>query len=223
MKTASIQEEANQHDTVSTTLEELFRLSRAVRRSGILRRFVKIGYYVEYDENGVNLTEEFRNGVERLVQFRLKHAPASEDLKRRLVDTICLRQQHFAHLRAKWEKAKPKPSDTITAPVTKKSALGATSSVTGSIPSSTNKMRKKEMIATPIPVPSMMTATTAKAQCVRRERSIESAVNMEHEEVECSHDDLPLAPKIPVHAVEYECPFCYMVCSSREFSGERWK
>jgi hypothetical protein len=223
MKTESIQEEANQHDTVSTTLEELFRLSRAVRRSGILRRFVKIGYYMEYDENGVNLTEEFRNGVERVVQFRLKHAPASEDLKRRLVDTICLRQQHFAYLRAKWEKAKPKPRDTITAPVITKSTLGATFSVRGSIPSSTNKMPKKEMIATRTPVRSMMTATTAQPQRVRRERSIKSAVSMEHEEVEYSHNNLPLPPKIPLHAVEYECPFCYMVCSSGEFSGERWK
>ncbi|GFF71184.1 hypothetical protein IFM62136_08022 [Aspergillus lentulus] len=149
--------------------------------------------------------------------------PLSEDLKRRLVDTICLRQQHFAYLRAKWEKAKPKPSDTITAPVITKSALGATFSVTGSISSSTHKLRKKEMIATQIPVPSMMTATTAQAQRVRRERSIQSAVSKEHEEVECSHDNLPLPPKIPLHADEYECPFCYMVCSSGEFSGERWK
>jgi hypothetical protein len=69
----------------------------------------------------------------------------------------------------------------------------------------------------------MMTATTAQTQRVRRERSIRSAVSMEHEEVEYSHDSLPLPPRIPLHAVEYECPFCYMVCSSGEFSGERWK
>jgi hypothetical protein len=68
-----------------------------------------------------------------------------------------------------------------------------------------------------------MTATTARPERVRAVRSLKSAVSAEDEDVECSQEDLPLPPKVPPGATEYECPFCYMVCSSLEFSGERWK
>jgi hypothetical protein len=212
-------DETNQNTLVSETLEELFRLSRAVRRSGILRRFVKIESYIEIDESGVNLTEEFRRGVERLLEFRLKDSAASQRLRECVVDTICLRQQHFAYLQAKWAKGTVRQTALNPAPVQPRSSLGATFSVRGSIKSSPRRTKKKE----PVAVPTVMTATTARPERMKVARSLKSAVSADHEDVECSQEDLPSPPIIPPGAREYECPFCYVVCSSSEFSGERWK
>ncbi|KAL4779146.1 hypothetical protein BJX76DRAFT_99189 [Aspergillus varians] len=223
MKAAGIQQKEDQHGAVNEALSELFRLSRAFRRSGILRRFVKIGSYIEYDENGVNLTEEFRKGVERVVEYRLKDSSAGNNLQRRVVDTICLRQQHFAYLRAKWEKGKIKPQENVPTPMVPKSTLGATFSVIGSISSTGKATRRKKTVAPPVAVQSVMTATTAQPERAKRVRSIKSTASIEHQEVECNQDDLPLPPKVPLHALEHECPFCYMVCSSADFSGDRWK
>jgi hypothetical protein len=219
MKTANHQGKTDRDNSVSDTLEDLFRLSRAIRRSGILRRFVKIESYIEFDENGVNLTDEFRKGVERLLAFRLKDSPASQILRERVVNTICLRQQHFAYLRAKWENGTVRPAANSPAPVQPRSSLGATFSVRGSIASSPSPDKKKEGVS----IPTIMTATTAQPERVKLARSIKSAVSVEHEEFECNEEDLPLPPKVPPDAAEYECPFCYMVCPSSEFWGERWK
>ncbi|KAL3477431.1 hypothetical protein BJX99DRAFT_257460 [Aspergillus californicus] len=222
MQQARYREQADQHGAVGETLEELFRLSRAIRRSGILRRFVKVGSYVEYDEYGVNLTDEFRKGVERIIDFRLKGSRASHDLQQRVVDTICLRQQHFAYLRAKWEKGKPTSSVEIAAPALSRSTLGATFSVTGPVSLTASKTRKKELV-TVRQVASVMTATTAQPDRMKRARSIKSAISVADAEVECNQEALPLPPKVPLNAVEHECPFCYMVCPLEDLSGDRWK
>ncbi|KAL2818529.1 hypothetical protein BDW59DRAFT_152021 [Aspergillus cavernicola] len=171
-------------DAVGEGLEGLFRLSRAVRRSGILRRFVKVASYVEYDENGVNLTEGFRKDAERIIEFRLKHSAASQSLQRRIVDTVCLRQQHFAYLRAKWEKGRGKREDTNASfSMLPKSALKATFSATGSISSSASKSKRKKAVNLPMVVPSMLTATTAQPERIRRAYSIKSANNTRQDEV----------------------------------------
>ncbi|KAL4884462.1 hypothetical protein BJY04DRAFT_8981 [Aspergillus karnatakaensis] len=222
--TTSLNQKPDQEKPVDKDLVNLFRLSRAIRRSGILRRFVKIGSYVEYDDNGVNLTEEFRKGAEKIIHFRLRQCPASQGLQQRVVDTICIRQQHFSYLKVKWEKGKSKPAGRADAapPTVPRSMLGATLSVSGSLVFARSKTQMKmSPVAVPLHVPSMMTATTAQPDRMKKPRSVKSAQSAEHDEVQCNIDDLPLPPKVPTSAVEYECPYCYMVCSSGEFSGER--
>ncbi|KAL4983893.1 hypothetical protein BDW68DRAFT_25946 [Aspergillus falconensis] len=215
-------EDTSPHDAVNETLEELFRLSRAVRRSGVLRRFVKIGSYVEYDGGGVNLTEEFRKGVERIVDFRLRGSRSSAELKQRVVDTVCLRQQHFAYLRAKWEKGKVTSTINTVTPQLPRSTLGATFSVTGSMSSGVAKRKQTAPVAA-IQAHSVMTATTAQAGRIKQVRFLKSTPSVDEVKVEYNPNDLPIPPKIPANTVEYECPFCYMVCPSVNYVGERWK
>ncbi|KAL5341980.1 hypothetical protein BJX70DRAFT_357494 [Aspergillus crustosus] len=223
VKTGRVSQQAGQRDAFSEVLKDLFRLSRAIRRSGVLRRFVKLGAYIEYDEDGLNLTKAFRDGAERIVEFRLKHSQASETLQQRVVDTVCLRQQHFAYLSAKWEKGKAELRKTIKAPVMPRSTLGATLSVTGTVTSNTTKQGKKRPAAVPLHLRSLMTATTAQPNLVKRVHSLKSTASMENVELEWKQTDLPPPPKLPPGAMEYECPFCYMVCSAGEFLGDRWK
>src|SRR5262249_3230712 len=147
-------------DAISEILDHLFRLSRAVRRSGLLRRFVKVATYIDYDEDGVNLTEEFRKGVERILEFRLKHSRASQDLRKRIVDTICLRQQHFSYLRARKAKNTPINKNINNSQSAPKSTLGVTFSVTGSLSPSAAKKTPRQLLRSPKVGPSILTATT---------------------------------------------------------------
>jgi hypothetical protein len=207
-------------DAISGTLDGLFRLSRAIRRSGILRRFVKVSNYIEYDESGVSLTEEFRKGVERIIEFRLKPSKASPDLQKRIVDTICLRQQHFSYLRAR--KAKDTLiNKNINRPQSgSKSTLGATFSVTGSLSPSTAMRTSRTLPRDPGVDPSILTATTVQPNRITKAYSIKSAKDTQ---VICSDVDLPPPPKAPDYLKEFECPYCFLVCSVEELSGEIWK
>jgi hypothetical protein len=207
-------------DTISETLDGLFSFSRAVRRSGILRRFVKVATYIEYGENGENLTEEFRKGVERIIEFRLKPSKASQDLRKRIVDAICLRQQHFSYLRAR--KAKNTPINKNTnSPQPASKTLRATSRATSSIsPSPVREIFKR------LPRcgrPSILTATTAQHDQITKVHSVKSAKDTQDRAVVCSDADLPPPPKAPGDLKEFECPYCFLVCSAEELSGERWK
>jgi hypothetical protein len=210
-------------DTISENLDRLFRLSRAVRRSGILRRFVKVATYIEYGENGANLTEEFRNGIEKIIEFRLKPSKASQDLRKRIVNTICLRQQHFSYLRARKAKNTPIIKNANNPQSVPKSTLGATLSVTGSVSPSTAKNAPRKWPRSPGPGPSILTATTVQPDPITTAHSVKSAKDNQDPEMVCSDADLPPPPKAPNHLKEFECPYCFLVCSAEELGGERWK
>ncbi|KAF9890253.1 hypothetical protein FE257_006165 [Aspergillus nanangensis] len=209
---------------ITKVLDELFRLSCAIRRSGALRRFVKVANYVEYDEGGLNLTEEFRKGAAAIVAWKLKDSIASISLQKRIVDTICLRQQHFAYLRARQKKNRRRDETVgIGHPMAPSSTLSATFSVTGSLSSKPSEKPAKKSTNGPIVNPSVLTATTAQPDRAKAAYSIKSYNHNEEYEVNCSADDLPPPPKIPLRTTEYECPYCFLACPLREFSGERWK
>ncbi|KAH8692087.1 hypothetical protein BGW36DRAFT_386928 [Talaromyces proteolyticus] len=210
-------------DVISEILDGIFRFSRAVRRSGILRRFVKLASYVEYDENGVNLTEGFRKGAERIIDFRLKDSRASNSLKSRIVDSICLRQQHFSYLRARKAKNTPINNNTNKQSPAPKSTLSATFTVTGSVSPSKPNKRPRKSPRDPRMNLSLLTATTVEPDRMPKAYSIKSAENSEGDDVKYDDLDIPAPPKAPDHLNEFECPYCFLVCSVGELTGERWK
>ncbi|KAL4898869.1 hypothetical protein BDW74DRAFT_184293 [Aspergillus multicolor] len=221
----TMNEEADANSAVGDALDELFRLSRAIRRSGILRRFVKIDSFIEYDEDGVNLTEGFRTGVERLIRFRLRDSMASEGLRQRVLETVCLRQQYFAYLRKKWGTRQKDKTNKMSPPSTlpSKPSLGVTYSVTGSTPPSGRTIKQKNFARATQAVTTILTATTAQPGRIEEVRSLKSAIQTPEDEVLCSEQDLPLPPKIPFRCTEFECPFCFLVCSTDVFNGEQWR
>lgn len=179
--------------------------------------------YIDYDEYGVNLTEAFRKGVERIIEFRLKHSKASQDLQNRIVDTICLRQQHFSYLRSRRAKnASLNRSINEPRPVIK-SSLGTTFSVTGSVSPSEAKENPKKKLRAPQGNQSILTATTAQPDRITKAYSIQSADDIQDPDIVYSDADLPPPPKGLDHLKEFECPYCFLVCSTEEVSGERWK
>ncbi|KAJ5707613.1 hypothetical protein N7488_007414 [Penicillium malachiteum] len=83
-------------ESVEAILDQLFRFSRAVRRSGTLHRLVKIANHIEFDADGVNLTATFQAGISRLVEHYLRGCSASEELRERLVNSDVEFQYHDA-------------------------------------------------------------------------------------------------------------------------------
>jgi hypothetical protein len=172
----------------------------------------------------VNLTEEFRKGAERIIEFRLKPSKASQDLQKRIIDTICLRQQHFSYLRARKAKNMPINKNIGKPQSVPKSTLGATFSITGSLSqSSTGKKPPKKLPRGPGFSPSILTATTVQPDRMTKAHSIKSREDTRDHNVVCNDADLPPPPKGPDHVREFECPYCFLVCSAEELSGERWK
>lgn len=212
-------------DELGDTLDQLFRFSRAVRRSGILRRFVKVATYTEFDANGVNLTEEFRKGAESVIELRLRNSMASTELKRRLVETVCLRQQHFSYLRARRAKNTPGPDPHPAPSAVPRSTLGA-SSVSIRTPVSASTRRKsytQRSGAASKAEPSVMTATTLQSDRLPTLYSVKSAAVEEEAIVTLDDLYLPQSPRVPRNAREYECPYCYLVYSVEEYGGQKWK
>ncbi|GKZ59151.1 hypothetical protein AnigIFM49718_005012 [Aspergillus niger] len=208
---------------VSETLDGLFRLSRAIRRSGILRRYVKVGNYVEFDENGVNLTEAFRNGAKTLIEFRMKESKASNGLRERIINTVCLRQQYFSYLKAKKATNAPISGADQSHQSTPRSALRATASVTGSLTSKAQGAARQQSSPMRRPGPSTMTATTAQPDRIPKAYSVKSAHEQQTYDVDCNDADIPPPPNVSGNRKESECPYCFLACSKEELSGRRWK
>ena len=170
----------------------------------------------------MNLTEEFRKGVERIIEFRLKRSKASQDLQKRIIDTICLRQQHFSYLRTRKAKNIPLNQNIDNTQSVPKSTLGATFSVTGSLSPSTGKKPPRKLPRGGF-APSILTATTVQPDRITKAHFVKSVEDTQDHGVECSDADLPPPSKAPGHVKEFECPYCFLVCSTAELSGERWK
>ncbi|GES60153.1 phosphatases II [Aspergillus terreus] len=96
----------------SAVVEALDDLERDLIRA--LHGFLGFANCVEYAENELNLTEEFRQCAKAAMESLLKSSMASEDLKRRIFDTICLRQEHFAYLRI--TNLAKEPTNDLNAP-----------------------------------------------------------------------------------------------------------
>ncbi|KAJ5116702.1 hypothetical protein N7456_001050 [Penicillium angulare] len=205
---------------IQDTLDQVFRFSRAIRRSGVLHRFVKFTNFIEYGENGENLTERFRTGATQLVEHYLKNARASRELKTRLIDTICLRQQNFAYLKARKPK-QPIESASSRHPTIQRSTVGTnySGSFFLSRNSATRNTQRKKM---PNAGRSTMTATTAQARHVSVQHSVRDSAGEEAWENLDSDSDLPRPPVIPQQHKEFECPYCLLVCPSRDFKGKNW-
>jgi hypothetical protein len=216
-------QDENPFHAVSETLDSLLRLSCAIRRSGILRRYVKVGNYVEFDENGINLTEAFRNGAKMLIEFRMKESKASNDLRERILDTVCLRQQYFSYLKSNKAKNTPIAKDGQSHPSAPRSTLGATLSVTGPLTSKTPGKAVKQSFSMPRAAPSIMTATTAQPDRMSKTYSVKSANGKTSHDVDCSDADIPPPPKVSGNIKESECPYCFLIYSREELSGIKWK
>lgn len=215
-------------DDIEDLLNQLFRFTRAIRRSGALHRFVKFDNFIEYSKDGLNLTELFRKSARKLVEHHLKGSSANPTIKVRLIDTICLRRQNFAYLKARKKRISsqhtPRPKTTEPSiPPLSVNSTPLSGKISHSAAPQTPKYTKENL---PRHIRrSVMTETAAKWIPAREPvnywiPSPSTDLNSEDENDESS---LPPAPFVPMYWKEWECPYCLIVCPRKEFIGHNWK
>lgn len=187
---------------IEDSIDQLFRFSRAIHRSGVIRKFVKLVNYVEYSSSGVNLSEEFSITVRQVVDPLLKGTAISHEIEGRLIETICLRRQNFQYLKARKAQQAPRPEEPAR-PSYVKSAL----------PFPTQIARAK---------PPFRSQYLARAKHSVINRSVPSSMNQEAE-ILGNDSWVPQPPAVPLGQEEWECPYCLQVCSAEEFNRENWK
>ncbi|KAH7000682.1 hypothetical protein EDB80DRAFT_866689 [Ilyonectria destructans] len=209
-------------DSIDSILDELFRFSRAIRRSGAMRRFVKVANYFEYDEEtGENLTVKFQDTILPYLDATLKRT--SQGLRQRLHETICLRQQNFSFLKSRSGRKvitrlakEPELESTPSGPQAS-SRLGSTYSVRTRQTSQKTSQSGRVRGSTPRIAPSFRSATTVNTN---RPPLVEPIP--EREAVEYTGVDLPRRPKVTSGNNELECPYCFLVYPAKEFTKENW-
>lgn len=205
------------------SLNRLWRLSRAIRRTDALHGVPGFADCIEYDENGVNLTEEFKEFAKAAVESRLDSSMASEDLKKRIFDTICLRQQHFAYLRLINQTKQPTshPNDYLASTVpgsrSDMASLKAPRSSSSRTIPATKSPRGSES-----DIPSMATTST-EPERGKHVHSLKPASGNDDDKSSRIVDKLPPPPNTASHFIESWCPYCFSLHPPMEFSGKRWK
>ncbi|GJN85884.1 hypothetical protein PLIIFM63780_009458 [Purpureocillium lilacinum] len=220
------QSEVDQHENAGTLLDQLFRFTRAVRRSGALKRFVRAADYfelVEIDGIVVNLTLKFREGVQAYLDMMFKST--SQELRGRLLETICLRQQNFAYLRSKRKKGSSHVAPRRSASQTG-SRLGSAFSTTGRSTNQSQRSaqhqpasdRKRDDKAKRRAAPA--SATTFNTNALP---TIDGPT-LDKPEADYALEDLPRRPKIlpATRHKEVECPYCLLACDHTEFTDAGW-
>lgn len=208
---------------VEDTLDQLFRFSRAVRRSGMLHRLVKIANHTEYGPDGVKLSSEFRTATSRIIDHYLKGCTAGQELRERLVDTIYLRQRNFSYLKSQKINRFAKKQAPAQLPSRGGSTLTPSFSVITPVTATGLKEELLEIKPRLDLRRSLLTATTAQVDQVPLDRSIQSSIGASQSEVSGEDLELPRPPDVPFGRKELECPYCLVVCPVKEFESDNWK
>lgn len=199
----SLAGESGQYD-VDGVLDQLFQLSRAIRRSGITPRLARAAQFTQEDEEARKIAETFRHGVNDYLDKTLTLDPF---LRERFLDTICLRQQYFAYLSAQRASRDSTSQSDLFQRHRQNSPQGsyiATSHVGPGQSKTSRNIRKGRMKATTVgsnvlPVPSELNWVG----------------------IEDLDADLPRRPK-KLRGKDAECPYCYTVCPKAELTDPGW-
>ncbi|KAF8847385.1 hypothetical protein BDZ45DRAFT_754949 [Acephala macrosclerotiorum] len=207
---------------VSELLDQLIRFSTAIRRAGLSRKFVKRANFLDEDE--IALSAKFRESIVSFLGLSPRLKETSQNLKDRLLETICLRQQNFASIRSEMKKrvtpakdARNDNSESIASSIAKP-RLGTSYSVISQVTSQRKAAREpagSSIAYKPTNQSSIRTATTFYVTKI-------PTTDLVVEADKWMPENLPRPIKTPFEAREFECPYCYLVCPVDEFTKANW-
>ena len=219
---------------IRNVLEELFDLSRAIHRSGILSRFSKLANFTETVDLGgqaVDIGAKFRDNIKLVVKRR--HPSASPSLIQRLVDTIYLRHQNFVYLQARESQSSrglyekhDVSSDKESSPHTPLQRIRVIDPSHAPLPQLEpllEQVKNTDKMATNFRSGNPFAASTANADKVLKPRSVRSSSStvFQFNSGELSQV-IPRPPKVlPGHS-HAKCPYCFLVCPAAELKGSQW-
>ncbi|QYS93020.1 hypothetical protein H0G86_000411 [Trichoderma simmonsii] len=218
-------------EKVEQALSELFRISAAIRSAGMSYRHTKAANFVEW-QDGVNLTQKFREGVELLLQYK-KPSPI-DYMAKRLIETVCLRQRELAYSRrkragrsgkeAKEESFKSHSLASLpprsTAGYSRQGGSGSTPSrlahtAIGAFRGKTahhDAVQSTVYTATYVPTTVFPQTKPMKSLMIRPQWST----------IDDSLTNLPLPPEVGKN-LEFECPYCGIPLARAIFQGPAWR
>lgn len=215
-------------EKVEQTLSELFRISAAIRSAGMSYRHTKAANFVEW-QDGVNLTQRFREGVELLLRHK-KPSP-SDYMVKRLIETVCLRQREIAYSRRKRggrgeEEGSVKSHSVASLPprsmagYSRQDGPGSTASkialtAMGALRGKTSQhdaVQSTVYTATYVPTTVFPQTKPVKTLKMRPQWST----------IDDSLTDLPLPPEVG-ERLEFECPYCGIPLAREIFQGTAWR
>ncbi|PKK54322.1 hypothetical protein CI102_1074, partial [Trichoderma harzianum] len=179
-------------EKVEQALSELFRISAAIRSAGMSYRHTKAANFVEW-QDGVNLTQKFREGVELLLRYK-KPSPIDYMVKR-LIETVSLRQRELAYSRRKRVgRSEKEAKEESFKSHTQHDAVQSTVYTATYVPTTVFSQTK--------PVKSLM-------------------IRPQWSTIDDSLTNLPLPPEVG-EKLEFECPYCGIPLARAIFQGPAW-
>jgi len=214
---------------VEQTIDKLFRLSAVIRSAGMSYRYEKAANYVEY-ENGVNLTQKFREGVEML--FKHKRPSPCRYMVKRLIETLCVRQRELAYSQRSREvqsgrltdKSFVKSQGVTGIPLRAESIDIRRSGTASATPkfnrtATLNDKRGRQNAAQS----TVYTATYLPTDVSIRTRPVASRVPLqEFKTIDDALSNLPPPPKT-FQKAQLECPYCAIPHEKAKFEGSAWR
>ncbi|KAL7916500.1 hypothetical protein GGI35DRAFT_433224 [Trichoderma velutinum] len=212
---------------VEQTLSELFRISAAIRSAGMSYRHTKAANFVEW-QDGVNLTQRFKEGVERLL--RIKKPSPRDYMVKRLIETICLRQRELAYSRRKRvgtsEKEESVKSHVANLPPRSTagySRLGGSGSTTSKLTHAAIGASRGKAAQPDTGQPTVYTATYVPTTVFTQKKPAKSPMTRPQLfTIDGSLTNLPPPPEVG-ERLEFECPYCDIPFEKTKFQGSSWR
>ena len=212
--------------TISENIEQLQRLSNAIRRSGVERQNLKAIDHVLKDDDGKNvdgydLAAAFKEYASNL--FAHMHPEASKTLQERIASSILERRKRFLYRRKHQKKlaaSSSNPSKPLGNRVPLKLVPGASEQVSTPMP------QPNQVAAAPSRIKSQTTATAFDPDIFQvpvPKSSKKSTVKSAPLTQDTKHN-FPLPPRIQDGEEEFECPYCCLLLPVKEGKTERaWR
>jgi hypothetical protein len=212
----------SQH-AVEATLDRLFLVSSIIRKSALENRFAKAAAFIEFDKDGANLTQAFKDLALQIVQHQFPNA--GEVLQKRLAETISLRQRQLAYSKNhhRHYSSIPSPSrehehqDILAKKAHNQAPVR---------PKLARSVAERSQTALTIVSPSVVfTQSSASAipRLTRKDFSSKASSVVSAVPVQEGALHLPAPPKPPPGTKELQCPYCFIVQPINVFEERKWR
>lgn len=215
---------------VERVLSELFSIYRyaAIHSVEMSDRLIEAANFVER-QDGVDLTKVFREGVELFLRHK-KPSP-SDDMVKRLIITICLRQQELAYSRLKkgTRSEKEAKEESVkshslpprsTAGYSRQGGPGPAASKIAR--TATGALCRKTAQHDAVPS-TVYTAAHVPTRVFPQTKPVKTLMTRpKWSTIDDSLTDLPLPPEVG-ERLELECPYCGIPLTRAIFQGSAWR
>jgi hypothetical protein len=199
-------------------------VSSIIRKSALENRFAKAAAFIEFDKDGTNLTQAFKDLALQIVQHQFPNA--GEVLQKRLAETISLRQRQLAY-----SKSHHRNYSSISSPSREREhhqdILAKKAHNQAPVrPKTARSVAERSQTAPTLVSPSVVfTQSSASAipRLTRKDFSSKASSVVSAVPVQEGALHLPAPPKPSLGTKELQCPYCFIVQPIDVFGERKWR